>query len=65
MLRYSCLVIGVLFALIVLTALLTCRLTGFPVSGQPGAGPTEPSSHELGMQGFPGVETTSSVYADL
>jgi hypothetical protein len=40
MLRYSCLVIGVLLALLVLTALLTCRLTGFPVSDQPGAGTT-------------------------
>jgi hypothetical protein len=47
MLRYSCLVIGVLLALLVLTALLTCRLTGFPVSGQSGAGLTEPAGHRL------------------
>ncbi|MFQ6028050.1 MAG: hypothetical protein ACE5Q6_11200 [Dehalococcoidia bacterium] len=42
MLRYSCLTIGILFALLFLVALVTCRITGLPVSSQPGlpAAPT-------------------------
>jgi hypothetical protein len=62
MLRHSCLVIGVLLAVVVLTALLTCRLTGFPASNQPGAGP---SSQGIGISGSPGLNTTSSAYPDL
>ena len=32
MLRYSCLIIGILLVLIILLGLVTCRTTGFPVS---------------------------------
>ena len=62
MMRYSCLIVGVLLALIMLTALLTCRLTGFPVSEQSGAGPAR---HGLSIHDFPGTETPSAVNADL
>ena len=37
MLRYSCLIIGVLFAIMLLLALVTCRLTGLPLSDEAGA----------------------------
>ena len=65
MMRYSCLVIGVLFALIVLTAQLTCRLTGFPVSEQSEAGSTEPARHGLLIHDSPGTKTTWALPADL
>ena len=32
MLRYSCLIIGVLGVLVLLISLITCRLSGFPLS---------------------------------
>ncbi len=65
MMRYSCLVIGVLFALIVLTALLTCRLTGFPVSEQSETGSTEPARQGLLIHDSPGAKTTWAVPANL
>ncbi len=35
MLRYSCLVIGILLTLLVIVGLFTCRLGGFPVAPEP------------------------------
>ena len=32
MLRYSCLIIGVLAVLLLLVSLITCRLSGFPIA---------------------------------
>jgi hypothetical protein len=63
--RYSCLVIGVLFARRVLTALLTGRLTGFPVPDRSDAGAPEPARHGLLIHDSPGTKTTWALPADL
>ena len=42
MLRYSCLILGVLVVLVLLLALITCRLTGFPLSEETETGRTAP-----------------------
>lgn len=42
MARFSCLIFGVLFGLLFLVALLTCRVTGLPFSIDTGQAPTSP-----------------------
>ena len=48
MLRYSCLIIGVLGVLVFLFSLITCRLTGFPLSEGAEAAPMPPLDRFVG-----------------
>ena len=53
MFRYSCMIIGILVALLFLASLVTCRLSGFPFSGE-----SEPDwgKHGTGVNVSPGTE---------
>ena len=42
LLRYSCLIVGVLAVLLLLISLITCRLSGFPISEATETIPTAP-----------------------
>ena len=48
LLRYSCLITGILMALLFLTVLITCRLTGFPVAEEYGANSAEQAAEQIG-----------------
>ncbi len=52
--RWSCLVFGVLFALLFLVGLITCRVSGFPFSDVAGPGSERPAAGEIGVGGFSG-----------
>ena len=51
MLRYSCLIIGILLGLLLLSSMITCRLTGFPLAEESGIRHQQTSRQQSQMSG--------------